>query len=65
MLNGGADLKEIKDILGHKSLETTVIYTQLSADKIKALIKRYHPRENVIYSDGSEITLEKILALPE
>lgn len=65
MLNGGADINEIKDILGHKSLETTVIYTELSADKNKAMIRKFHPRENAIYDDGSNISLEQILALPE
>ncbi len=49
LLNHGANLKSVKEILGHKSLQTTVNYTHLSTEIMKRFIKRYHPRENELY----------------
>jgi len=44
MLNNGADLVSVKDLLGHVSLNTTSIYTHVSDDKIKEVYKKAHPR---------------------
>lgn len=44
MLNNGADLVSVKDILGHESLNTTSIYTHVSDDKIREIYNRSHPR---------------------
>ena len=44
MLNNGADLVSVKDLLGHESLDTTSIYTHVSNEKIKEVYERAHPR---------------------
>lgn len=44
MLNNGADLVSVKELLGHESLNTTSIYTHVSDDKIKEIYKKAHPR---------------------
>lgn len=44
LLNGGADLKSISEMLGHSSLSTTQIYTHLDNKTIKSLHRKYHPR---------------------
>jgi integrase/recombinase XerC len=61
MLSNGASLKEIKDLLGHRSLQTTVIYTHLNIDMLKKVMKRYHPRDNELYEELNEEELRKEL----
>ena len=54
MLEHGASIKHIKEILGHKSIQSTVIYTHFNVKNIKRIIKMYHPRENQLYKELSE-----------
>ncbi len=44
MLNNGADLLGIKEILGHESLATTQIYTQVGIERLKNVYKKSHPK---------------------
>ena len=44
LLNRGADLNAIKDLLGHTTLLSTQVYTQVSSQKIKKVYKQAHPR---------------------
>lgn len=44
LLEGGADLKAIQDMLGHESILTTEIYTHLDTDYLRETILRFHPR---------------------
>jgi integrase/recombinase XerC len=44
MLNNGADLNSIKDILGHASLAATQVYTHNSIEKLKKVYNQAHPR---------------------
>jgi integrase/recombinase XerC len=44
MLNNGADLNAIKEILGHSSLAATQVYTHNSTEKLKEIYKQAHPK---------------------
>ena len=44
MLNNGADLNAIKEILGHSNLSATQIYTHNTIDKLKTIYKQAHPK---------------------
>lgn len=44
MLNNGADINAIKEILGHSSLAATQVYTHNSIEKLKTIYKQAHPR---------------------
>ncbi len=44
LINGGADLRAVQEMLGHESILTTEIYTHLDKDYLKSTIHQYHPR---------------------
>ncbi len=44
MLDNGADLRAVKEILGHENLSTTQIYTHVSIERLKNTYKKSHPK---------------------
>ena len=44
MLDHGADIRVVQEMLGHASIATTQVYTKVSADRLRAAYERAHPR---------------------
>lgn len=44
LLQGGADLRAVQELLGHASVESTAVYTQLDLDQVRSQFNKAHPR---------------------
>ena len=56
LLDGGADLKTVQQLLGHESLETTQVYTHLSGERLKRTVDEAHPHSHSrVESDQTQV----------
>lgn len=53
LLQNGADIRFVQELLGHDSIQTTVGYTKNIIKGLKKLHKTFHPRENELYPDNN------------
>lgn len=52
LLENGADIRYVQELLGHESLETTVTYTKGIVEGLRKVYRMYHPRENELYPEA-------------
>ncbi|MBI5916120.1 MAG: tyrosine recombinase XerD [Bacteroidetes bacterium] len=58
LIEGGADLKAVQDMLGHESITTTEIYTHLDTDYLKETVLNFHPRNVEMRGHGRRQTAD-------
>ena len=54
LLEGGADLRAVQELLGHQNLQTTTLYTQVTLGHLRDVVDRAHPRSTNLVSPPLE-----------
>jgi integrase/recombinase XerC len=54
LLENGASVRHVQELLGHKSIESTVRYTHVMTDGLAKVYRRHHPREHELFEELGE-----------
>ena len=65
LLEAGADVRYVQELLGHESIQTTVGYTHLMIENLKRIYRSKHPRENEYYEEVTPEYLQELDKLLE
>ena len=49
LLDNGAGVRQVQELLGHKSIESTVLYTHVQTEGLARIFRKYHPREHELF----------------
>jgi site-specific recombinase XerD len=60
LLEAGADIRYVQELLGHESIETTVKYTHVLYDTLRRIYRSYHPFENAFFREVDEEYLKRL-----
>jgi integrase/recombinase XerD len=60
LLEHGADIRYVQELLGHSAIETTADYTHMMYESIKRVYKSFHPRENLYYEEITDEYLDSL-----
>jgi len=64
LLDNGAGVRQVQELLGHKSIESTVLYTHVQTEGLERIYRKYHPREHELFEmidEAYDKRLESIL----
>ena len=63
LLSRGANLRYVQELLGHRSVSSTEVYTDAKEENLMRCYKRYHPRENQWYVEVDDEYLRRVESL--
>ena len=49
LLDNGASIRHVQELLGHRNLETTVRYTHVNGERLGKMYRKYHPQEHDLF----------------
>jgi site-specific recombinase XerD len=63
LLDHGVSVRQVQELLGHATVETTARYTHVVTENLKRIYRRYHPREQAIYEEVDKAYRQRLAAL--
>jgi len=63
LLDHGVSIRQVQELLGHTSVETTARYTHVVTENLKRIFRRYHPREVAIFEEVDAQYRERLKSL--
>lgn len=65
LLENGASVRHVQELLGHKNIETTVRYTHIQIDGLSKIYRKFHPREHELFEAVDEDYYKRLETLLE